>query len=207
MTRYEFTGDVYYNGNKLNILQAKYSDEIPKDISRADAFLSLLAYYQVQYELSEDSMLFLDGEFYYQVGENEIEKYDALQECLPFTLCKMAYESDEKWIFTENNIPEMAYYKKYLKKPFTTDKFKKVVLGKLQEKRAILICVAILLIGIGVFSHNYFIEELPKPAEVVDKYKTMQEYEQQQEMVSSIQAQIENGQEVEITYEESSLGG
>ena len=58
-----------------------------------------------------------------------------------------------------------------------------------------------------MFSHNYFIEELPKPAEVVDKYKTMQEYEQQQEMVSSIQAQLENGQEVEITYPSEDLGG
>ena len=63
MTRYEFYGYVYYNGQQLNLMYLEHSDEISKDISRSEAFFNLMAYLRVKYDLPEEAMIFLTGDF------------------------------------------------------------------------------------------------------------------------------------------------
>ena len=195
MTRYEFYGYVYYNGQQLNLMYLEYSDEISKDISRSEAFFNLMAYLRVKYDLPEEAMIFLTGDFYYQVGDNDTERYDAWQECLPVTLCKMAYESKEKWIWTDAQIPEMAYYKKFLRRPFTTKKFLKVVTGKYQERVAFTVCLVVFLIIIGVAASSYIKSSLPDPDEVAEGYSNYMAYQSEK---SAYEAMADENGNIEI---------
>lgn len=193
MTHYEFKGNVYYNGRLLNYKPLEYQDNIPQDVSRSDTFQNLIGYCQALYDLEETDMIFLDGVFIYQVGDNEPEKYDAFQECLPLTLCKFAYESDEKWNFMKTGSPAEKYYHKYLPRPFTTEKFKEVVIGKAQEKRVSLIIIVILIIAIGIPTGKYWIKEWGTPQEFVSQVQAYQSAQSEISAYESMSQEIENG--------------
>ena len=193
MTHYEFKGNVYYNGKLLNYTPFEYQDDIPVDLSRSDTFINLIGYIQGKYELSENDMIFLDGDFIYQVGDNEPEKFDAFQEVLPITLCKMAYESDEHWIFIPNEHPETKYFKRYLLKPFTTEKFKEVATGKAQSKRFNMILIFILILIMLVASGKYFANELMSPQEFAQAAKDYQVAQSNIEEFEKMSSQLDEG--------------